>query len=586
LPVTPRRFFTSEHYVANPGAIWPALVNELCEINSGRYQELVATGGIGAGKTSISLFTIMYQLYLVLCMRSPHEEFGLDPAHEIVVIFQSRTARLANDVVFSRFYEMVATSQWFQRYAPHDPDLRATLRFLHHRLEVGSVSGQATAALGRNVIFGILSEVNDMLRVEKSRQVLSGGEYDQVWALYNAISRRRKTRFAKNGRLPGVMCLDGSRKYPGEFTDLKEQEARTDPTIYVYSRRAWEVKPVGTFSEQRFLFFAGDPIRLPHVIEDGERVMPGDQALVHEVPVDFLQECRRDPVNASRDILGIATLARHPFFRETEAVAACFGRVRSIVSHTEVDLESERIEAYPDRVESPEEPRWAHIDVGLTGDALGLVVGHCAGFVPVSRGNRVEVLPRLVVDFALRVVPPRRGEIQLWRVRQMLLGLRDLGLPLQWVSLDSFQSADTIQLLRQEGLRAGVISADRDEVSYRYLKAAIYDHRLEVPEHPWLLRELLALEQDPVKAKIDHPASGSKDVADALACMVRGLHAQPELWSRHDVDVRSLHEEHARIAPAGDRSITAGGERFSLDTGGARLTEHPLQRRREEAQGE
>ena len=55
------------------------------------------------------------------------------------------------------------------------------------------------------------------------------------------------------GKIPGLLCLVSSRRYPGQFTDVKEAEAKKEidmtdkSTIYVYDKKAWEIKPAGTF---------------------------------------------------------------------------------------------------------------------------------------------------------------------------------------------------------------------------------------------------------------------------------------------------------------------------------------------------
>ncbi len=67
--------------------------------------------------------------------------------------------------------------------------------------------------------------------------------------------------------------------------------------------------------------------------------------------------------------------------------------------------------AYRGRFHRPELIRFAHLDLSLTGDATGVVVGCVSGFDRVKRGENTETLPRVRVDFALQVHPPRGGEI-------------------------------------------------------------------------------------------------------------------------------------------------------------------------------
>jgi hypothetical protein len=52
--------------------------------------------------------------------------------------------------------------------------------------------------------------------------------------------------------MPGVLCLSSSKRYPGEFTDMKISEAVEDKSIYIYDRRIWEIKPPSTYCGETF----------------------------------------------------------------------------------------------------------------------------------------------------------------------------------------------------------------------------------------------------------------------------------------------------------------------------------------------
>ena len=100
LPVDIETFIRSERFLAFGDAIYPAVMDELRKLNSGRYFEAVLTGAIGTGKTTIALLTIAYQLYVLSCLRDPHAFFKLDPGSEIVFALQSVTAQVAKDVAY------------------------------------------------------------------------------------------------------------------------------------------------------------------------------------------------------------------------------------------------------------------------------------------------------------------------------------------------------------------------------------------------------------------------------------------------------------------------------------------------------
>ena len=97
------------------------------------------------------------------------------------------------------------------------------------------VAGSDTGAIGMNVFGGIIDEMNFMPRVKGSAfsRLRGGEEYDKAQALYLSIIRRMKSRFMVRGMLPGKLILVSSSNYPGDFTDQKIEEAKTDKTTFV-----------------------------------------------------------------------------------------------------------------------------------------------------------------------------------------------------------------------------------------------------------------------------------------------------------------------------------------------------------------
>jgi len=183
---------------------------------------------------------------------------------------------------------------------------------------------------------------------------------------------------------------------------------------------------------------------------------------------------------------------------------------------------------------SPEEPRWVHIDLSISGDATGVACGFVDKFVKVKATEEiVETLPNIVFDFMVQIRPPKNDEIKYHKIRSLLYLLRDdMGLNIKWVSCDSFQSTDMMQLLRRKGFTTGMMSIDKTTEPYNFLKTAFYQARVDCPEHKIVKKELASLEVDIKKGKIDHPITGSKDVADAMAGVVFGLTMRREVWAR------------------------------------------------------
>lgn len=530
-PVGIRQFIEDPNFLDNRGEVYPAVMDVLEELASGKHVECVLTGSIGTGKTSIALWVTAYSLYQLSCMNNPHGEFDLARSSEITIIFQSITRELAKGVDYQRFRAMIEQAPYFRRHFPFVRDIESELRF-PNRIIVKPVAGTETAAIGQNVIGGVLDEMNFFNVVDKSRRSLDGSVYDQALAVYNSIARRRKSRFLKKGRLPGILCLVSSKRYPGQFTDQKEEEARSDPTIFVYDKRLWDIKP-WAFNGGTFRVFLGDEARNPRILKEGEQI---DDRLTMDIPREYMREFESDIMNALRDIAGVSTQAITPFMINREAVSSCFGKHDSILSRDGVTWPDDKITIQRERIDRPERMRWAHVDLSLTSDSTGLVIGCVDRFTQIDRGEVQEILPCIHIDCALEVKPPMGGEINFGDIRNLLCHLRDqYKLNIRFVSFDSFQSADSIQILRQMGFTTGQRSMDKTSAPYEVLKAAIYDGRVSIPDHKKLMKELLSLEFDSKKGKVDHPVSGSKDLSDALTGVVYGLSTRRDIWMEHGI---------------------------------------------------
>ncbi|CAA2141501.1 hypothetical protein [Hyphomicrobium sp. ghe19] len=552
-PVDFRTFVESESLLNKASVLWPEVLREGEEINSGKYVEVVLTGGIGVAKSTLALYTQAYQLYVLTCMENPHEAFDLDPSSEILIVFQSITKDLAKDVDYGRFRAMVDDSPYFRKYAPYDQERASDMRFTNSRIVIKPVAGHDTAAIGQNVIGGVLDEVNFMAVTENSKQTKDGTTYDQAMSNYNSIARRRESRFMQKGELPGMLCLVSSRNYPGQFTDKKEQEAKTNPRIYIYDKRLWEIRPE-RFAGEKFHVFVGDQTRKPRILQSANEIAEHDQRLVMAIPVEYRKTFENDLLPALRDVAGVATQALHPFMLNSDAVADCFGKTLSILSREDCDFVKTKVLMYPKRVVNPFEWRFAHIDLALSKDSAGVSVGHVPGFVDVNRGDHVETLPIIQFDCILEVRPPQGDEIRFESIRQLIYDIRDkLMLPVRWVSFDQYQSRDSMQVMATKGFSTGYQSMDTDTHAYDLLKQAYYDGRVKAPAHPKALHECITLEFNAQKNKIDHPPHSSKDVSDSMAGVAIGLTRRREIWNRHQIPTYRIPKQVFDLARSGGK---------------------------------
>ena len=177
---------------------------------------------------------------------------------------------------------------------------------------------------------------------------------------------------------------------------------------------------------------------------------------------------------------------------------------------------------------NPDATRHIHIDPALRNDSLGFCMAHVGGWKNVERKTEdrkiyTERAPIYVVDVVLRVVPPPGDEIILGDVRRLIYELSEHGYVITSVTMDQYQSADSLQKLSKKGYNTSVVSVDRTADPYDNMKMALYEDRVRYYAYPILQKELRELElrfvggQVRRRRKIDHPVNGSKDCADALA---------------------------------------------------------------------
>ena len=559
-PVDPLTFLTSKKDLGLADELYPKVGEEFVKMNSGDYVEVVLTGAIGTAKTTLAIWTTAYQVYLLACLRNPQQTFGLDRSSEILFVFQSLNATLAKQLNYDRFRSLIQTSPFFTEYFPFDTKINTECIF-PHRIIVRPVSGQESAAIGQNVFGGLMDEVNFMEVTQDSAKTVDGGEYNQAIALYNSLSRRRKSRFMKKGKLPGVFCLVSSKRYPGQFTDVKAEEAKSDPTIYIYDKTTWDVLPEENFSGEWFEIFIGDLSRKARILEKGDPMDRKKNAdLIMQVPIEYHEEFKTDMLNALRDIAGVSTLAQHPFIMDNEAVTEGFGTVQSCLTKDVVDFSESKVGIMRNKFLAPDEPRWVHIDLSMTGDATGIACGFVDKFTKVKAGDDTyEVLPNIVFDFMLRVIPPKGSEINYQKIRDLIYALKfEHNLNIKWISCDSFQSTDMMQLLRRKGFSTGMVSIDRDIEPYSFLKTAFYQRRVDAPAHRFVQNEIASLEIDQKKGKVDHRADGSKDVSDAMAGVIFGLSLRREVWARHRISPFEIPEHYRTVAVSHAGKMKAG----------------------------
>lgn len=597
--------------------LWPRKKAEFIKLARGDVTEVVLTGAIGSGKTAVLVILAMYDLYRVSSVVSPQLALGLSPTSTLAFVLISLNVTKAKAKLFDPLKAAIDSTPYFQQEFVRDPKRDSALFFPSKNIVVKpGVTGEQ-AIHSEDVIWAGLSEANFYSVIAESKRK-RGDTLDVAQDLVVNLERRMKSRFLREGQLPFCrIVLDTSRQYPDDFAERRIRDAqagRLGHKAHVVSWSNWEVRegvlsPNGRpyYCGQTFPVEVGDAARHSRILIEEE--VPHARGQVIRVPIERRQEFETDLEGALRDAAGIAVLSIHPLISNRNAVLECV-RVEGEYPANEVAHPFDRLntslrdgaqlllnlladpETRRPRV-NPSHPRTAHVDFGLTGDCLGLCLGHVAEMVTVLRGAPGQdlhlpcthcsgdrsvtcmrckgvgkmthfgakarcsscagtglcecpacggtgmagvkvVRPRIYTDLMLQVVPPEQGQIQFDDVEALLVLLRASGFSIPVITADGYESAQFLQRQLSAGaLVAEKLSVDVSKDPYYMLRNAIYDVASDGR------RRLSFYNYPPFLAevtrvedrpkKVDHPPGGSKDVADAVTGVVYNCERFPFL---------------------------------------------------------
>lgn len=519
--------FLGEEYLNIEKGIRPGLKEILVDIfgtetNGKRiseYRKAIFTGAIGVGKTTFASVVIPYMCHWVLCLKDPQAHYGLLPGSRIAFMQMSTSESQAREVVFGDIFARIGHSKWFQDNFPYDRKFTKQIRF-EKDIWVLPGDSKETTFEGYNILGGILDEA-DSHKVTKDKDYAEDG--------YNTIESRISSRYKSDG----LLIVVGQMKKANGFANRKYDEMQKDSEAYVARQTIWE-----SFGWQDFLAPNGErdsfwyDIRRKVIVPTSAIAMVENKQFLIEIPTVYRPSFESNPEKALRDLAGIPPNVESAFISLVDRVTDCrdkwierYDGLKTPIGPNPVRPEIADWFTAPDT-----RKRALHLDLAYSdeGDALGIAMGHVEEIVENDEG---EWVPYVVFDMLMRIIAAPGQEILFSEIRSIVYYLRDeLGFRIRKVTMDGFQSTDSRQQLQKRRFDVGHLSADKSTLPYHDLREAIYERRLEFPEYVTYMRhgrtdlveiavqELLNLQDD--GKKIDHPKTGSKDLTDAMACVV------------------------------------------------------------------
>jgi intein/homing endonuclease len=210
-------------------------------------KQFIGNGFIVHNTTKASI--LMWLLWFDLTMLGdPQAYYGLAPRSVIALMMMSRSETQARRVTFTEVWNRFQ-SPFNKDYFPPAPQFNREIRIEANNTCVFAGTSSALSALGYNLFGGVIDEASFLEVVEDSKKQ-KGEAFDAAEDIYYAIYNRMLSRFAKGGKLPGLLCMVSSPKFPDDFLHRKIAEAEKlgdDSGIFWRRRSTWEAKGLNKY---------------------------------------------------------------------------------------------------------------------------------------------------------------------------------------------------------------------------------------------------------------------------------------------------------------------------------------------------
>jgi len=471
--------------------------------------------------TTVASIIFLYDLARLLCMDEPQLRFKLPKSAKIYFTLTNSTMENIEQVNYDPIMSLVRESPFFR--SKFDNTKSRSSLFINN-IDINMVS-RKHSLVGKNVYAASSDEVN--------QEIQKGGSKNIITEMYNRINSRfllKGNKWAGHYTMISSATTEGSliqtmidnAKEKSEAEGKKDSEFSQSDILVISAPRFEVLKHKIKYSGETFKVFIGDYQSDPFFIEndkDLERAKRFDPTKIFDVPIEYRGEF--DDIYAGiRDVLGMAVSDVRTFIPFKEKIknalvlhGACeldeiiLGENDNLIDFFDVD----KIDMF-----KPGSQKVIGLDIAVSGDRYGLCMSHIHD--TVGEGELKEF--SYWVDFAVGIRPPKGEQLKLYKIREFIFELQRLGINIEYVVSDSYQSTDTLQLLEKGGIKTIMNSVDRKKDPYVGLRNAIIDERIKGPNNQILYRELVFLKED--DKKVDHPehnqdgTPGSKDIADAV----------------------------------------------------------------------
>ena len=184
--------------------------------------------------------------------------------------------------------------------------------------------------------------------------------------------------------------------------------------------------------------------------------------MIMKVPIEYLPDFIRIPTVALRQYGNFASTAFDIFYYNWANIKKCYRGSNPFNEHELLfDKDYRCTDGYT---------RFGHIDLASTGDAAGICICHISNFIHIEASRiegdveKRELFPFIVIDFLGRILPKDQvgGILDPALIRETtVFEMVKRNFPVQLITFDGYQSAESILRIREHGIASDVMSIDR-----------------------------------------------------------------------------------------------------------------------------
>lgn len=485
----------------------------------------IFSGARGLGKSEWAVTDMVYLIYRVMCLKDPLSYYNLKPTEKICFAFMNITKTLAEDIGISKFQETVKASPWFMErgtlvgrdikvWEPPDPI----------KIIIGS---QSSHVIGLPIFAAFFDEISFIRNQDIDKQKAKA--IDMIDTAIGGM----KTRFTNKGQNPTLLILASSKRSEKSFleTHMKKKLESEKENVLIVDEPVWNIRPSSEYSGRKFNVALGNKFLASQVLQDEEspQLWKDRGYKILQVPVEFRAQFLDDIDRALCDYAGISSSEISKYISGAAVQDIVNDKMENPFSRDILEIgngpeDQAQYFDFFDMTKVPKDmlskPLYIHMDMSISGDMTGIagvwIKGKKVATEGVSQANDLF----FSLAFSVSIKAPKGRQISFEKNRNFIYWLRDRGFRIRGVSTDSFQSADTGQVLASKGFNYQVLSVDKVGtnhicIPYQYFRSTIYEKRWEIYKSTTLIDEIIDLERNINTGKVDHPDGGRKDVCDA-----------------------------------------------------------------------